>query len=193
VGRKRHTPADLSPRTFPVCILEETGWTPEPVCKGIENRTSRSSTGFRTPAVPARGESQYRVSFPGSASSVYGAWYSFQNLFKLQNSQQTTSPKMFQQTETSPIVSSVFHCQRIEIINPVYLPAERTSKYCTEDWQCCSKAPISVVSTTQIWGLPRAVLFQTRLTKICYCPLLSQKLDGRVTNSLLHCMSLKRL
>jgi hypothetical protein len=40
---------------------------------------------------------------------------------------------MFQQTETPPIVSSVFRCQRIEIINPVDLPGERTSKYYTED------------------------------------------------------------
>ena len=48
--------------TDPVPIAKEAGWAPGPVWKGAENL---APTGIRSPELPARRESLYRLSYPG--------------------------------------------------------------------------------------------------------------------------------
>jgi hypothetical protein len=47
----------------PVSIVQEAGWTPEPVWTGAENLTT---TGIRSPDRPALSELLYRLSYPGA-------------------------------------------------------------------------------------------------------------------------------
>ena len=61
VDGQHHAPAALSP-VDPVPIVQEAGWTPEPVWTGAENL---AHTGIRSPDRPARSESLYRLSYPG--------------------------------------------------------------------------------------------------------------------------------
>jgi hypothetical protein len=49
----------------PVPTVQEAGWAPEPVWKGVEKRKSLASTGDRTRERPARSESLYRLHYPG--------------------------------------------------------------------------------------------------------------------------------
>ena len=63
VGGQHHAPAAFTPGKDPVPIVQETGWASEPVCIGAQNL---APTGIRSPDLPARSESLYRLSHPGS-------------------------------------------------------------------------------------------------------------------------------
>ena len=60
VGGQHHAPAAFTPGKDPVPIVQEAGWASEPVWIGAENLAPRS------PDLPARSESQYLLSYPGS-------------------------------------------------------------------------------------------------------------------------------
>ena len=62
VGGQRHAPAAFTPRKDPVPIVQEAGWASRPVWIGAENL---APTGIRSPDLPARSESLYRVRYPG--------------------------------------------------------------------------------------------------------------------------------
>ena len=66
VGCQHHTPAAFTPGKDPVPIVQEAGWALEPVWIGAENL---APTGIRSPDLPARSESLYRLSHPGSCKS----------------------------------------------------------------------------------------------------------------------------
>jgi hypothetical protein len=54
---------DATPRPlYPVPIVQEAAWAPEPVLKGAENF---AFTGIRSPDLPARSDWLYRLSYPG--------------------------------------------------------------------------------------------------------------------------------
>jgi hypothetical protein len=63
VGGQRHDPAAFIPGkdTAPM-VVEEAGWAPGPVWIGAENL---APTGIRSPDLPARSESLYRLSYSG--------------------------------------------------------------------------------------------------------------------------------
>jgi hypothetical protein len=63
MGGQRHVPAALPPGKVPVFIAQEAGWAPEPVQTGAE---IVAPTWIRSPDRPARSESLYRLSYPGS-------------------------------------------------------------------------------------------------------------------------------
>jgi hypothetical protein len=63
MGGQHHAPAAFTPRKDPVPIVQEVGWASEPVSIGAENL---APTRIRTPDLPARSESQYRLRHPGS-------------------------------------------------------------------------------------------------------------------------------
>ena len=58
VGGQPHAPADLTPGKDPGPIVQEAGWTPGTVWIGAENL---APTGIRSPDLPARSESLYRL------------------------------------------------------------------------------------------------------------------------------------
>jgi hypothetical protein len=60
VGCKQHAPAAFTPEKYPISVVEEARWASEPVWIGAENLAPRS------PDLPARSESQYLLSYPGS-------------------------------------------------------------------------------------------------------------------------------
>ena len=62
VGCQFHAPGHFTPRKDPVPTVQEAGWAPGPVWTGAENL---APTGIRSPDRPARGESLYRLSYPG--------------------------------------------------------------------------------------------------------------------------------
>ena len=62
VGGQGHAPAAFTPGKDPVPILQEAGWASEPVWIEAENL---GPTGIRSPDLPARSESLYRLSYPG--------------------------------------------------------------------------------------------------------------------------------
>jgi hypothetical protein len=62
VGGQRHASAAFTPGKDPVPIVQEAGWAPRPVCIGAENL---APTGIRYPALPARSESLFRLSYRG--------------------------------------------------------------------------------------------------------------------------------
>ena len=55
-----HAPAALYPEKEPVLIVQEAGWAPGPVWTGAENL---ASTGIRSPDLPARKQSLYRLGY----------------------------------------------------------------------------------------------------------------------------------
>ena len=63
VGGQHHAPAAFTPGKDPVPIVQEAGWASEPVWIGAENL---APTGIRSPNLPARSESLYRLRHPGS-------------------------------------------------------------------------------------------------------------------------------
>ena len=63
MGGQRHDPAAFTPGKDPVPIVKEAGWAPRPVWIVAENLTP---TGIRSPDLPARSESLYRLSCRGS-------------------------------------------------------------------------------------------------------------------------------
>ena len=63
VGGQHHAPVAFTPVKDPVPIVQETGWASEPVWIGAE---SLAPTGLRSPDLPARSESVYRLRHPGS-------------------------------------------------------------------------------------------------------------------------------
>ena len=63
VGVQHHAPAAFTPRKDPVTVLQEAGWASEAVWIGSGNL---ATTGIRSPDLPARSESLYRLSHPGS-------------------------------------------------------------------------------------------------------------------------------
>ena len=50
----------FTPGNYPVPIVQEAGWAPEPVCTDGKSRL----TGIRSPDRPARSQSLYRLSYP---------------------------------------------------------------------------------------------------------------------------------
>jgi len=62
VGGERHAPAAFTPGKDPVPIVQEAGWAPGPVWLGAENL---APTGIRSPDLPARSESLYRLRYAG--------------------------------------------------------------------------------------------------------------------------------
>jgi hypothetical protein len=62
VGGQPHAPAAFTPGKDPVPIVQEAGWTLEPVSIVAENL---ASTGIRSPDIPDRSQSLYRLSYPG--------------------------------------------------------------------------------------------------------------------------------
>ena len=61
VGGQRHAPAAFTPGKDTVPIVQGAGWAPGPVWIGAENL---APTGIRSPDLPARSESLYRLSYP---------------------------------------------------------------------------------------------------------------------------------
>jgi hypothetical protein len=59
VGGQRHAPAACTSGKYLVPIVQEAGWAPGSVWTDAENLTS---TGIRSPDLPARSESLYRLS-----------------------------------------------------------------------------------------------------------------------------------
>ena len=62
VGAQRHAAAGFTPGEDLVPILQEALWAPGSVWTDAENLTP---TGIRSPDLPARSESPYRLSYPG--------------------------------------------------------------------------------------------------------------------------------
>jgi hypothetical protein len=61
-------PGVFTPEKDPVPIVQEAGWDPRPFWTGAKNLTR---TGIRSPDRPARSESLYRLSYPGSWPSTW--------------------------------------------------------------------------------------------------------------------------
>ena len=55
-------PGRFTPGKDPVYIVQEAGWAPGPVWMGADDL---AHTAFRSPDHPARGESLYRLRYPG--------------------------------------------------------------------------------------------------------------------------------
>ena len=60
-------PGRFTPGIDPVPIVQETGWAPGPVWMGVERL---APTGIRSPDLPARSESLYRLSYCGTSGLV---------------------------------------------------------------------------------------------------------------------------
>jgi hypothetical protein len=57
-----HAPVAFTPEKDPLPILQEARWAPGPVWTGAENLVP---IGIRSPDLPVRSESLYRLSYPG--------------------------------------------------------------------------------------------------------------------------------
>ena len=68
MGGQRHAPAVFTPGKDPVPIVQEAGWARGQVWIVAENL---ASTGIRSPDLPARSESLYRLSYPGPYIHTY--------------------------------------------------------------------------------------------------------------------------
>ena len=68
VSGQHHAPAAFTPVKDPVPITQEAGWASEPVRISAENL---APTGIRSTDLPARSESLYRLSNPGSIFYQY--------------------------------------------------------------------------------------------------------------------------
>ena len=75
-------PGRFTPSKDPVPIVQEAGWTPGPVWTGAENL---APTGIRSPDRPARSESLYRLSYPGTWT-VVGLWLNAERALIVQSS-----------------------------------------------------------------------------------------------------------
>ena len=62
VGGQSPVPAAFIPGKGPVPIVQEAGWAPGPVWIGAEDL---APTGIRSPDIPARSGSLYRLRYPG--------------------------------------------------------------------------------------------------------------------------------
>jgi hypothetical protein len=62
VSGQRNAPAAFIPRKDPVHIVQEAGWAPGPVWRGMENL---APTGIRSLDLPARSDLLYRLCYPG--------------------------------------------------------------------------------------------------------------------------------
>jgi hypothetical protein len=69
---QRHALAALYPRERPVTHCKEAVWAPGPVWTGAENL---APTGIRSPDLPARSQSLYRLSYPAHVSFFYKAHF----------------------------------------------------------------------------------------------------------------------
>ena len=63
VGGQHHVPDAFTTGKDPVPIVQDAKWAPGPVWTGAENL---ASTDIQFPDRPARSESLYRLSYPGS-------------------------------------------------------------------------------------------------------------------------------
>ena len=61
VGGQRHVPAAFTRGKDPVPTVQEAGWAPGPVWISAENF---APTNIRSPDLPARSESLYRLGYP---------------------------------------------------------------------------------------------------------------------------------
>jgi hypothetical protein len=68
VGGQRHAPAAFTPGKEPVPIVQEAGWAPGPVWIGAENL---APNWIRSPDLPPRNESLYRLRYPGRYTKLY--------------------------------------------------------------------------------------------------------------------------
>jgi hypothetical protein len=84
VGVQRHAPAAFTPRKGPVPIVQEAWWAPGPFWIGAENLVP---TGIRSPELPARSKSLYRLRYPGPLIRVVRikAFYYVISLVECQN------------------------------------------------------------------------------------------------------------
>jgi hypothetical protein len=69
VGCQRHAPAALPQGKSRYPFVSKSGWASEPVWTGEENL---APTGIRSPDRPARSESLYRLTYPGSSEEKQG-------------------------------------------------------------------------------------------------------------------------
>jgi hypothetical protein len=60
-------PGRFTPGKDPVPTVQEAGWFPEPGWTGAENLVP---TGIRSPDRPGRSESLYRLSYPGTITTI---------------------------------------------------------------------------------------------------------------------------
>jgi hypothetical protein len=67
VGGQRHAPAAFIPGKDPVPTVQEAGWAQGLVWIGVENF---ALTGIRSPDLPARSDSLYRLSYPDPLDNV---------------------------------------------------------------------------------------------------------------------------
>jgi hypothetical protein len=67
VGGQHHAPAAFTPGKHKVPIALEAGWASGPVWIGAENL---ALTGIRSPDLPPRSESLYRLSYSGSLHTI---------------------------------------------------------------------------------------------------------------------------
>ena len=74
VGGQLHSPTAFTPGKDPVPIIQEAGWAPGTVWTGAENL---APTGIRSPDLPARSESLYRLSYP-DPQGCEGLWLFFE-------------------------------------------------------------------------------------------------------------------
>ena len=57
----------FTPGKDPLHIVQEAGWTPGPVSTGGKSRP----TGIRSPGLPVRSQSLYRLSYPAHNRSIF--------------------------------------------------------------------------------------------------------------------------
>jgi hypothetical protein len=62
MGGQRRAQAAFTPGKDPLPIVQEAGWAPGPVWIGAENL---APAGIRSPDLPGRSESLYRLRYPG--------------------------------------------------------------------------------------------------------------------------------
>jgi hypothetical protein len=67
LGGQRHAPAAFTSGKDPVPIVQEAGWAPGPVWMGAENLVP---TAIRSPDLPARNKSLYRLCYPGPCEYI---------------------------------------------------------------------------------------------------------------------------
>jgi hypothetical protein len=77
VGGKRHAPAAFTPGKDPAPIVQEAGWAPGQVWICMENL---ASTGIRSPDLPVRSESLYRLSYSGPLTCMSTAYDSLSDV-----------------------------------------------------------------------------------------------------------------
>ena len=71
VGAKHQAPVAYTRERDWVPIVQEAQWALQPVWTGTEKGNSLSPTGVRSPDLPARSESPYRLRYPGRRMQLF--------------------------------------------------------------------------------------------------------------------------